>query len=858
MTATTPFSFAGGQTHEITPTSGSISASIDVIFTPSTTAQTHTSAITIRGGGLPPGAEIALTGVSVPPLAEVNGSLEIQYIEQLNLVRNDLDGDYKLTRNLDFTSDGSYASGAVNLAYRPQKTDGTAATTGADIAAATNPGFTPIGDGTTGFTGTFDGGGFAINSLYINSKAIAIHAGLFGVTGADSKIRNLGLLNAYVKGNSTVGGLVGNNNTGSTITNCYITGTVSGSTFVGGLVGNNSISSGISNCYAIATVSGTGAGIGGLVGSSSGNSIITNCYATGDVSGNSEVGGLVGFNNSLVLNCYATGTITGTGTNGLVGSPNLSSVITNSFFKANASNTNTGARTESDLQMLTATSASWDEKDWDFGDNTKFPTLRSYEGTEDNQVQGFVICNQPTDYVSCDTEAIALHSISIDFGEVAVATTRQLVIVGRNLNGAVTLTALTAPFAYEGQAVGQTLTLTPNSNKSINASIPITLTPTADYQTHSSMITISGGGLSPNVEIALTGVSVPALADGDGNGLLEIKYIEQLNVVRNDLTIDYELARHLDFANDNHYSSGVVNDAYIPDTGIATTGTNAGFPPIGDGDDQFAGTFEGNGFTISKLYINITIPDSFIYAGLFGALSSESMVQNIGVLDVYVQAEGTSRGSVYAGGLVGLNAGTIRNSYATGTATATGSNVNVGGLVGFSFSSSTTITNCYATATATGTGTGGGTVRTGGLVGLNNDGIISNCYATGTSSGGGLVGFGGGNNKITNCYWDTETTGQTTSSGGGTTDRTTAEMKELTGASTTWNAFDWDFGTNNQYPALRSYEKEGSNPQTQGALLCGQPAPRADCSTSTPIFLGDAINFGGSSYCYHSSASNHR
>ena len=490
----------------------------------------------------------------------------------------------------------------------------------------------------------------------------------------------------------------------------------------------------------------------------------------------------------------------------------------------------------------------WSTNDWDFGDNTKFPTLRSYEGSGDNRLQGFILCNQPADHLPCDETTIALraHVSSIDFGARATAITRQLVIAGRNLNGDITLSPLTVPFSY---AEDQALTLKRNSNGFINASIPITLTPTANYQAHTSMITISGGGITP-VTVPITGVSVPALEDTDDNGLLEIKYIEQLNVVRNDLDGDYELIRHLDFANASHYASEVVNNAYRPlnnaDPTNATAtvvanamGLNPGFPPIGDNSSssdatRFTGTLEGNGFTISNLYVNNISSANFIYAGLFGRLSTDSEIRNLGLLNAYVQGEGTSSSSVITGGLVGWNnSGFITNCYITGNVSGTGggSFVDTGGLVGLN---SGTIRNCYATGTVTGTGTGSSSIVTGGLVGANI-GNITNCYATatvigkgtGTKSTSGLVGDNQGSGVITNCYWDTETSMQTTSAGGGT-GRTTAQMKELTATSTTWNVFDWNFGDNTQYPALRTYKENDSDVQIQGDLICPQPAPRTD------------------------------
>ena len=224
------------------------------------------------------------------------GIFEIATIEDLNRVQSNLAGHYVLTANLGFTEPSSYASGSVNAAYGPA---------GGDPATATNAGWTPIGDNTNTFTGTFDGRGFTISNLYINN-ATTNYAGLFGSVGTGGVVQDLGLLNIHVTGTGSyssimhAGGLVGENN--GTIRNCYATGEVIGAgrddVLAGGLVGENNGT--ISNCYATGEVTGIGRDdvlAGGLVGENS--SIISNCYATGDVTGTGTVvnfGGFMGSN----------------------------------------------------------------------------------------------------------------------------------------------------------------------------------------------------------------------------------------------------------------------------------------------------------------------------------------------------------------------------------------------------------------------------------------------------------------------------------------------------------------------------------------------------------------------------------
>ncbi len=67
-------------------------------------------------------------------------------------------------------------------------------------------GFAPIGDGSLAFTGTFDGGGYAISGLVIDLPA-ATAAGLFG--NMSGTIRSVRLIGGSVTGGDNVGSLTG-------------------------------------------------------------------------------------------------------------------------------------------------------------------------------------------------------------------------------------------------------------------------------------------------------------------------------------------------------------------------------------------------------------------------------------------------------------------------------------------------------------------------------------------------------------------------------------------------------------------------------------------------------------------------
>ena len=862
--------------------------------------------------------------------------LSITTIEELNLIRFNLADSYELLNDLDFEDPNSYITGSVNSDYIPNA--------GSTPEDSSTPGFQPIGDVIHAFTGIFEGNGFVISNLY--SKTNISEAGLFGAIGIGGAVQNLGILDAYSRafgnGESSVliGGLVGQND--GAISNCYVTGEVRGEASqgnvnavrAGGLVGLNTINGTINNCFATATCSAIvayiapvpGGGtvsnqksIGGLVGWNIGS--INNSYAAGTVTSVStqvfrQVGGLVGSNSrGTITNSYATGAVSvatrdRASTGGLVGF-DYEGIISNSFWDQTTTNQTYSAgdeigKTTAQLQALigekipvgvspnaTTINSGWGERNWDFGTNSQYPTLRSYVGDE---AQGLVFCNQPaTTHIQCNTTTPILQISPINFGAATEPITKQFVILGRNLDSDVTLT-VASPFAFAEDAL--TATLSP-VNEAINTNIAITFTP-GTAQAYESTLTTTGGG-APDLTVSITGIAVPALEDGDGDGLLEIEYIEQLNFVRNELGGQYELKNNLDFASPSSYATGEINNNYRPNATNIALANNTGFTPIGDLNNPFTGTFDGDSFTISNLYSNINGTNT-TYIGLFGAVGTRGIVQNIGLLNAYVTGTGIGTSNVIIGGIVGYNNnGNIRNAYATGTALGIASeignsNVIIGGLVGENNSGN--IRNSYANVEITAIGTGsvitGGLIGrningninntyaagavgtdnsngiTGGLIGWNDNGNINNSYATGAvgtdeeeiaineGNQGGLLGYNNGG-SITNCFWDAENTNQPISVGSPKdAGLTTEKMQMLTAGAfestsnpdgSGWNAFDWDFGTTSQYPALRTYEESGGS-QTQGTLFCPQPQPRTNAGcpsisiTTDPPLVSNSYDFG--------------
>jgi len=242
--------------------------------------------------------------------------------------------------------------------------------------------------------------------------------------------------------------------------------------------------------------------------------------------------------------------------------------------------------------------------------------------------------------------------------------------------------------------------------------------------------------------------------------------------------------------------SNNLSGAFVLANNIDMSGVS-GFTPIGDGVTAFTGTFDGLGNTIFKLNINA----AGTLGGLFGQIGVAGTVMNIGLMGETVTVGGGANAgglaglnngtitrsyadvtisggnAVNAGGLVGGNAGgTIDSAYSSGSVTALG---NIGGLAGFN---NGTISNAYSTAAAIG-GTAGGASFIGGLVG-NNQNAIDHVYATGAVSGGsggsvlgGLYGLNAG--SVTDGYWNVDRTGQATN---GSNSGTLSNVAGLSGA----------------------------------------------------------------------------
>ncbi|MCW0388962.1 hypothetical protein NB722_003501 [Xanthomonas sacchari] len=286
-----------------------------------------TSNVYVASDGVGSPAWIMIEGQTRPFLAS-EYSTTIGNAHQLQLMAYNLAANYSLSADIDASQTaGSNASGMWSSA-----------------------GFSPVGDSNNAFTGSLDGANRAISGLTI-ARGGTSYVGLFGNTGAASRIVNLALTGATVTGTAYVGGVAGFN--AGTLSGIRVTGTMSGTgNFIGGLSGYNNAGT-ITGAQTSGSVVGSGGPysgnyVGGLIGSNASGTINASSSSS-TVSGGSSVGGLVGNDyqgnySNVQASGSATSTSTATGDHvgGLIGNANQSQ-IQNASASGNVTATTTHA-----------------------------------------------------------------------------------------------------------------------------------------------------------------------------------------------------------------------------------------------------------------------------------------------------------------------------------------------------------------------------------------------------------------------------------------------------------------------------------------------------------------------------------
>jgi hypothetical protein len=283
-----------------------------------------------------------------------------------------------------------------------------------------------------------------------------------------------------------------------------------------------------------------------------------------------------------------------------------------------------------------------------------------------------------------------------------------------------------------------------------------------------------------------------------------------------------------DLTVENCFSSGSINGVSNVGGLIGLSGgtvKNSYSSAVVTGDNNVGGLV-GSSFTgsIENSYSQgIVTGNSFTIGGLVGLNSMASIYS--------CHNESTVSGDNSVGGLVGSNLGgsVIEGSFNSGDVSGVS---NVGGLIGNSTGSAVNLS--YNSGEVSGEEAVGGLAGhitttsinnsynigsvvadeyVGGLIGIiEYASPVTHCYSNGSVIGvnnsGGLIGHIGNDPEVINSYWDTVTSGQSTSAGG--EGRTTEEMTYPYAQNTymDWDfeeiwAADEDYSVNDGYPYLQ-------------------------------------------------------
>ncbi|MDR1939463.1 MAG: hypothetical protein LBQ40_01540 [Clostridiales bacterium] len=277
-----------------------------------------------------------------------------------------------------------------------------------------------------------------------------------------------------------------------------------------------------------------------------------------------------------------------------------------------------------------------------------------------------------------------------------------------------------------------------------------------------------------------------------------------------------------------------------------------GWDPIGNSGSPFKGSFDGNGFAVSHLYIK-----RVSYLGLFGHIGVGGEVKNLGIASGFIKGDywfggiaGSNRGliencysaayifcrdsgSECIGGIAGENRGTIKNCYNTGTVDNTNNGRSgFGGIAGINRNGAI-IENCYNTGNIK------ARASVGGIAGENYGGTIKNCYSTGTvqaneSPAGGVAGSNSG--SIENCYYNVDNYNGNAIGDGGLTTGQMLSGELIAGLTSGDGAGEW----------IKRPNKDGVYYYPELAVFYGS-AHSAASAAVTPGNGGGkaAISFGG-------------
>ena len=691
---------------------------------------------------------------------------------------------------------------------------------------ATN--WTPIGTETTPFCGSYDGQNFKISNLVIEASDRNDN-GLFGVTYA-ATLSNISLEEASVTGfeHSAIlvghvqfgeidhcsttgklivsyrsGGLCGQAST-ATIMNSSASVTIdsdrrghkggfvgctewstitysqaksiiskepSGHNGTGGFVGQSQYNSYIANCHADTFIYLNGNEIGGFIGGNYGGTIVESCTASATIQidpsnsyDHTNTGGFAGSNTSVIRKCSSSGSVSGfSAVGGFVGINNQ--MITTEYGKIDRCYTTAEVYGQGKhVGGFAGIALKGDFMEVLVGNALISNCYSLGDVTGGENTGGFVGSVESDSVENC----YAAGSVTSESEYAGGFSAREINLSLENTSDAVTLQNCYWDISTTGYTdslglIGGFGKLTPDMKQKSTF---------ADWVFDSAepvWTIVEGGGEysypylvdnSPETEPGRTTISVFNGGSGTPEDPYEIASWEQLSKLNE---AEYRDKHFKLVTNMTENSYGYSDYAAVNDN----TGWD-GWTPIGDTENPFTGSFNGNGYKIKDLTIENHNKE---YQGLFGCVEnatlSNCVVENAGIIGKSVVgilaaknngsviidcsttgklADGYTMTGINLGGLVGINNGTVTNCRSDAEV-GEGEENCLGGLIG---------ENQGWIISSSSTGTVSGNQNIGGLVGTNS-GIIrfsfSSAEVSGTSYVGGFAGYNEENpGEISQCY----------------------------------------------------------------------------------------------------------
>lgn len=627
----------------------------------------------------------------------INGKIVTN--EDGTIILEPVDKNKPVTGIIDVESTGSVIAGNTNAIAGGLvgTNNGTLGNSYSNSAVTANAG-TAAGLGGVVGVNTEKGNVQYVDSLGVTNGGATNSSNIGGIIGTNNGNMYSGYNESIVSGKDNVGGIIGENSTGGTVTNIVNATSVTGenesadnvSQYVGGLVGSNSGS--VTNGRNNGTITGTNY-VGGMVGINGENSTLTNLVndSSAAITGEQYVGGIAGYN---------AGTIT-TGNQETDKTVNLINrgTITGQQYVGGVAGSNSGTITNAnnDVELNVKDSAATDDNAAKYfggiaGENTEKGIIKNATNTADVNADGATYVGGIVGKNDGTLENMAGNSGNVtgkDFvGGVAGLNNKDIDGVNASNTGVVKATEGGAGGIF-AENTGDITNSTLTNNKIVagtgttGATGGIIGKNSGDISSSSLKNEVGGQVIGVNNVGGLIGINTGTIKGGrtDANSN-DVGYYK------------YQI-----------YNNGVIN----------------------------VGTW------------NDTDSDGVVDTGEIQGLKQGETSQNIGGLIGNNTTENGKTGSLTAG-------------YNTGAINASGS-TNVGGIAGSNAGIIGEVFNTVMTADGQNQTITGGT-NVGGLVG-NNSGTLSNAYNTTEVKGNANVGTIIGNNatnNVSNVYntWDTE------------------------------------------------------------------------------------------------------